>query len=278
MVASLGRHDIGYHSDGHSLHPTVVEYLAARGWEDGVEEALRRERPGLEAIRDVFGRMPSCWGGPGNTWGPQIHEAMRRLGVPAVVYAHTRVPGGDVHRFCELLSYPYNLSVNDAEYHLDGLWECNLARVTDGLIRLRSEGAQWAEVFAGHPSRIFHEEFWDGANFVDGRSPPPEQWREPRRKSDADVTRALRNLEKTVRHLVALEGIELSTIAEMNDAFASAAATGLEPAEIDEIRPVIEANLRGMRGWPILPRDIDVSRIVALTLERLPTLGRLRLP
>jgi hypothetical protein len=41
---------------------------------------------------------------------------------------------------------------------------------------------------------------------------------------------------------------------------------------------VIEANLHGMRKWTILPRDVDVSRIVALTLERLPTLRRLRLP
>src|SRR5579871_3388027 len=68
VIAALSRHDIGVHTDLHSIHPTIAEYLADKGWEDGVEEALRRERPGVEAIRDVFHVMPSCWGGPGNTW------------------------------------------------------------------------------------------------------------------------------------------------------------------------------------------------------------------
>ena len=42
VVAALGRHDIGYHSDYHSLHPTIVEYLAGKQWHDGVLEVLAR--------------------------------------------------------------------------------------------------------------------------------------------------------------------------------------------------------------------------------------------
>ena len=44
---------------------------------------MKYEAPGVEALKSIFGVTPSCWGGPGNTWGPQICAAMRRCGVPS---------------------------------------------------------------------------------------------------------------------------------------------------------------------------------------------------
>src|SRR5688572_26556908 len=46
VIASLKRHDIGYHSNYHSVHPTPAEYLAECGLLDGVQEFVRREGPG----------------------------------------------------------------------------------------------------------------------------------------------------------------------------------------------------------------------------------------
>jgi hypothetical protein len=277
VVQALSRHDVGSHTTGHSIHPTVLEYLAGKGWEDGVEEARRREQPGVEALLRAFGSLPSCWGGPGNTWGPQVNEAMARLGVPAIVYAHTRVPGGDVHRFCGTLCYPGGCSMRDGEYHRPAAWEADLERLLGELDRRRGAGVQWTEVFLGHPSRILHEEFWDGPSFSGGRVVSRDAWIAPRRKNDTDLAIALGNLRRTVRTLAALPGIRIRTIREMNGLFASAREERLAPQELRQIEPVILGNLEAMGRWPILPDGLDLSGVRDLTRSRLDTLRRLRL-
>jgi len=39
---------IGYQGNGHSIHPVIVEYSHDKGWEEGVEEARRRETQYLQ--------------------------------------------------------------------------------------------------------------------------------------------------------------------------------------------------------------------------------------
>ena len=89
VIAALALHDVGLHTDLHSVHPTVSEYLAPCEWDDGVDEALRREAPGFESIEQIFGRPASSWGQAGSTWGPQRHAALSRAGVPCAVYPAT---------------------------------------------------------------------------------------------------------------------------------------------------------------------------------------------
>src|SRR6266536_5768571 len=46
VIAALKKHDLGFHSDFHSVHPTPSEYLADCGFIDGVAEFARREGDG----------------------------------------------------------------------------------------------------------------------------------------------------------------------------------------------------------------------------------------
>lgn len=275
VIAALKRHDIGFHTDFHSVHPTITEYLGDKGWEDGVAEALRRETPGVQAIRDVFGVTPSCWGGPGNTWGPQICEAMRQLGVPAFVYAHTQIPQGDTHRFAGMLAYPGGRYLNESALTDDDQAAQNRERLQHELREDVAAGVFWREVFLGHPTRILHEEFWDAPNFAHGANPPREEWKPARRKSQADLDRALQNFREATRFLRTLPDIEIRTIREMNALLAGVPATPLEPAAQEAVWPEIETRLRSMAGWPILPPGFDMSRIVAVTRDKLSTLERL---
>lgn len=70
----------------------MAEYLEDKRWSDGIEEVVRREGPGVEVIQRIFGKPPTCWGQGGGSWGPQVHPAMKRLGVPAIVYPATFAP------------------------------------------------------------------------------------------------------------------------------------------------------------------------------------------
>ncbi len=81
VIGALAHHEIGYHSNTHSQHPTVAEYESALDWESGVEEFTRRERPGYDDLRRIFGQAPTCYGQPGNSWAPQPYGALKNWGV-----------------------------------------------------------------------------------------------------------------------------------------------------------------------------------------------------
>src|SRR3989442_3571859 len=62
VIAALARHEIGYHSNTHSQHPTPAEYEAALDWSTGVGEFDRRERPRLDDVQPIPGPTPTCHG------------------------------------------------------------------------------------------------------------------------------------------------------------------------------------------------------------------------
>ena len=80
VVGALTQHEIGYHSNTHSQHPTVAEYESALDWQRGVDEFSRRERPGFETVRRMFGQTPTCYGQPGASWAPQAYGALKEWG------------------------------------------------------------------------------------------------------------------------------------------------------------------------------------------------------
>jgi hypothetical protein len=275
VIAALKRHDIAFHTDFHSVPPTIAQYLAVRDWEEGVAEALRRETPGVQAIHDVFGVSPACWGGPGNTWGPAICEAIRQQDIPAFVYAHTRVPEGGVHRFAGVIAYPGGRSLSDGRYQDDDASRQDLVRLQSELQADTQQGLFWQEIFIGHPTRILHEQFWDFPNFANGANPPRSEWQPAPRKSQEALDRALANFRRAARTIKRLPGIDLRTIRQMNEILSQSPSTALTVAEQEQIWPDIERNLRAMVGWPILPCDIDLSSICRQTQQLLPTLERL---
>ena len=82
VIAALQKHDIGYHANFHSVHPTPTEYLADCGWLDGIAEFTRREGGGAADVRRIFNvNTLSCYGQPGSSWGPQAVAALKGIGV-----------------------------------------------------------------------------------------------------------------------------------------------------------------------------------------------------
>src|SRR5690349_7726344 len=75
-------HEIAYHSDLHSAHPTHAEYLEELEWDAGVQRLLAEESRGLADVRTITGRQPTAYCKPGNSWGPQVMATLPRMGVP----------------------------------------------------------------------------------------------------------------------------------------------------------------------------------------------------
>src|SRR6056297_2375429 len=63
-------------------------------WLEGIAEFAQRERRGVEALIDLGGRNPVCYGQPGSNWSPQVFPVLRKWDIRAYVsgfgYVHLR--------------------------------------------------------------------------------------------------------------------------------------------------------------------------------------------
>jgi peptidoglycan/xylan/chitin deacetylase (PgdA/CDA1 family) len=91
----LQKHEIGYHSSSHSVHPTIFEYTDMKSYKEAYEAALIREtshvnplngniedKGGILALRSLFSnKQILSYRAPGFCWSPPHTEALRDLGI-----------------------------------------------------------------------------------------------------------------------------------------------------------------------------------------------------
>ncbi len=260
VVDALRPHCLGLHTDTHSRHPTTMELLAELPFEEGCEAAFEAERRGFESFQGLFGRAPSFWGGAGNTWSPEITDALKRLGIPAYSYALTQVPGERVHRFNGVAAFPQHLSVSESEWADDALASAASARVFEALKgRMR-----WTGIFVGHPTRFRYPSFWDGAFFA-GQT-PSEVIKPLQPVCDEMYERARGNLLSFLCRLRS----EASVVG-LNEAMPE----GFRLADESErgfFREQTARTLHAAAGWPVHRTDLCADRIVEKTLALAHTL------
>lgn len=201
VIRALQKHEIGYHTDFHSVPPTPAQYLSTLGWDEGVAEFERRERRGYDDVARIFGQTPSCYGQPGGSWAPQAFGALRKWGVP--VYLDDGGHVGLDQRPCYYggLLTLYRLA-QTIRCGLGGLQdlEAGRKRFDEARRKLLEEGGGIVSVYY-HPCEWVHRQFWDGVNFSRGACPPPEQWQAPPRKAPEEIRTAFETFEAWIRHI-----------------------------------------------------------------------------
>ncbi len=240
VISALKKHEIGYHSNFHSVHPTPAEYLSTLGWDEGQAEFERREGPGLEDLRRIFGVNPSCYGQPGSSWGPQSYGAMKKWGMSAYLDAGSHV-GVDKKAmyFCGLLNM-YNLA-HHPRVALDDpskLEPANKA-FADAREKLLKEGGGLVSIYY-HPCEFVHKKFWDSI-FADGANPPREAWTPPPQKTPEETKVAFENFEAWIKYLKSFPDVQFVTAREAATKVWEDRAGRHEftPAEIREIAAAV---------------------------------------
>jgi hypothetical protein len=215
VISALKKHEIGYHSNWHSTQPSPAMYLANLGWDEGVAEFDRRERPGFDDVTRIFGQAPTCYGQPGSSWGPQSFGALRRWGVPVYLDGGNHVSlNGKPHYYGGLLTL----------FRLDHVIRVDLKGGPDALQMaedrfaaarrtLLAEGGGVVSIFY-HPCEFVHQEFWDGVNFRRGANPPRDQWKLPPTKTPGETRAAFDLFENYVRFMKRFPEVRFITASE----------------------------------------------------------------
>src|SRR5713226_8005902 len=213
VVEALKRHEIGYHSNFHSVQPSPAMYLANLGWDNVVAEFYRRERPGYDDVKRIFGVAPSCYGQPGSSWGPQSFGAMRKWGMQVYLDAGSHVRVNDrPHYYCGILTLYKLAHTIRADLAKPDLKEAE-ERFQEARRKLLEEGGGVVSIVY-HPCEFVHKQFWDGVNFSKGANPPREQWKLPPAKTPEESRAAFQVLENYVQFMKRFPEVQFVTASQ----------------------------------------------------------------
>ena len=226
VIAAIGRHDIGYHSNTHSQQPTIAVYLQHAGWEDGCAEFQRREAQGARDVERIFGKIPVAYGQPGSAWAPQAYPALRSMGIRMYLDEADHVGIDDQPFYYGGMLNVFKMRSNLVRMNLSG--GSSLAdgrsRFTAAYERLRAKGGGTISIYY-HPNEWVQTEFWDAVNFSRGANPPRAAWKPPGTRPAAETEQAFDDFEAFIRFIKAQPGARFVTATDLLTIYADTAVT-----------------------------------------------------
>jgi hypothetical protein len=258
VIDAIKKHEVGYHSDFHSVQPTPALFLSTQGWDDGVAEFDRRERQGMLDVERITGQKPSCYGQPGSSWGPQQFGAMRQWEMPIYLDAGSHVKlDGDPFWYCGILNL-YALKAT-LRTNLGGPQDLEEAkkRFDKAYEDLLAEGGGPVSIYY-HPCEFVHKQFWDGVNFSKGANPPRSEWKVPPQKSPEESRVAYETFEGFIRYIKSHSKVKFITAREALELYRDRAhGRTFTAAEIAKI----SNQVRWPNGMNSLPRKRAASSL-----------------
>ncbi|MFS0726444.1 hypothetical protein [Paenibacillus sp. 1P07SE] len=206
IIERLSRHEVGYHTNWHSVPPVVTEYLEPLGFREGTDEFERREEEGQRDLERISGQPVICYGQPGQAWAPQVFPVLAKWGIRTYIDGHDQISlnqrpfwyGGllNLTSLVGLMGMPLEEgALEPAKRRFDEL--CEMQKDEDiGLISI-----------VYHPTEFVFAEFWDAVNFSGGKHPPPSAWVKPAARPAGDMQRYLDMLGEFVDYTLSREGV-----------------------------------------------------------------------
>jgi hypothetical protein len=259
VLDALSSHCLGLHTDTHSYHPTTMELLADMEYYAGCDAAFVAESRGAEAFQAAFGRSPAFWGGAGNTWSPEIPQAIVRLNISTYAYALTELPGKPVHWFNGAFALPQSVSISE-----DALTDDPDA-ITRTVASIVAMEQPWVGVFVGHPTRYRYPEFWDRSFFA-GRTPDiPDELEPAPKERYLESLRNFRALIEAVRSKFQVVGVDDLLKRPWNLEYPNG-------EQLAYFRQATATNLLNAAKWPIHRPNLNPANIVQKTMALSDTL------
>lgn len=274
VLEALSHHVIGYHQNGHSVHPTIAEYSDGKPWREAVETAFEyetkriniytgelstNETGGTKFVQNTFGRETLTFRPPGYVWSAPSLYALRELGIRAssVSSSFREVTGYTLNWYLDIVQIPA------ADVYLDAyLVQGDLDGLESHFNELRSQGRKLI-IFGNHPCRLVTQAFWD-LSYFGGQNPGDESNIELPALYERGTTRqALRNLDEFLGNLLSYRNVKVVT---SEDFLAEAGES--EPLQVlssDDLLSISENLLRSWVDAPPSYVELSDGEFVSLT-------------
>jgi len=239
VLSAISECDVGYHSDTHSQHPTVWEYLAERDLSSGAKEFLSREEGGVQLIREVFHRVPTCYGHPGVMWAPHVYPALCSMGISMYL---------DETKILNLNNEPYwycgMLNLNGAGRNL--IYFDYSFEKPDGIVALKSKVRRiykrlskstdgGAVSICLHPHTAVNKTTWDIVNFARGENRAKEEYERPPAQPEAVTKRAYKDFDEFIRYISSFENVQWITAKDALEIYRSPERIVLDREELMQV-------------------------------------------
>lgn len=224
VIRALAAHDIGYHSENHSIPPTPALYLSTLGMLEGAQEFARREGPGLRDLERIFGKRASTYGQPGNSWGPQSTIALRRLGIPTYVDEARQILLNNQPFWYGGLLHVFNLGPFSVRTELNAREQLEKAKQSfdAAVAKLSAQGGGVIQTYY-HPTEWPNVEFWDGVNFRHGKYTAPKDYQMPKPRDPKSEAQAYEIFFDFIRHVQSRPNVKIIVTADLPRLFADRA-------------------------------------------------------
>jgi hypothetical protein len=215
VIRALRWHEIGYHTDYHSVPPAPAVYLRTMGFVTGADEFVRRERTGVGDVSRILGMKPTCYGQPGSSWAPQTNSALLRLGIPMYLDEGSHVGVGHQPFWYGGLFYVFDMGPYVMRASLDqDDFDASCRKFDRAVADLSSRRGGVISIYY-HPCEFATTEFWDGVNFSHGADPDPSEWKRPRLRTREDSERCYQILNRYVKHALANPAVRFVTASQL---------------------------------------------------------------
>ncbi len=278
VITALAQQEIGYNSNTHSQHPTVAEYESNLGWEAGVEEFGRRERPGFDDVAHIFRKSPIAFAPPENSWAPEAFPVLKKWGMVL-----NDAPGGFVGVRGRPFWYGGVLNVGTTRegdfLRPDDNWS-NLdsakLRFQDTYVAMTSRKAGGVISLHFCPCEFVNKQPWNVANFSNGANPPSDQWKLPALKTPEESEKAFDYFENLVRFLKSFPRVQFLSASGASERFRDRAQSHVfSRQEVGTIAGQVDANVTFQTGddFNLSASEVFyvINRFLAATVQRQST-------
>ena len=212
VVEALAPHEIGFHSNLHSIAPLPIEDMEVLDWQGGVRRFVQDEIIGARDVAEVFGRWPVYYT-HNMAQAPQAVYGARLLGMNAV--GAGAMADWRVMRFCGNLLVNWDIGFDPPKKPDDELDAAIERRVEKAMARFEELAA---DSDRRHPIRLFTHankyisyENADGVNFVHGAVPPRSQWKLPPLRGKQAAAKLFAQLDELLSRVTEISDVEFVT-------------------------------------------------------------------
>ena len=213
VLAKLSGHEICYHTDSHSWHPTPSEYLNDLGFADGARAFAANEQQGFMDLQRISGQFPTSYGQPGASWVPQVFPVLRKWGVPTYLDEHDIISVEDKpFWYGGILNLTRLWATMRVEMEPGGLdaAKAEFDRICE---KADAEQCQLVSIYY-HPCEFSSTEFWDSVNYSRGINTPRAQWKASNARTRQDMHARVSLLKEFIEYTLEKPDVAYITVSE----------------------------------------------------------------